>query len=205
MLKTWVGPDYREISQFFLDYTSGEFPCQILFLRREVYGDRSDRDWPPEISFRLPMLKTLSNPYRMGLEWYPRAAREMINMMCHWEGFNIATSQDNWDDAQNKGSCLYKWVHRYDDNETTEESILKDQLLEFETRVWKPMMTRWSDDTETEISMTEGNGESEMTTTNDSGPREPTDAKNRDQGIKRLEVLLGSVLIFSALMLRILT
>ncbi|TGO84274.1 hypothetical protein BPOR_0525g00060 [Botrytis porri] len=38
-LETWIGPDYRQVSELFLNETIG---CQIIFLRRKVYGDLSE-------------------------------------------------------------------------------------------------------------------------------------------------------------------
>ncbi|THV51678.1 hypothetical protein BGAL_0102g00080 [Botrytis galanthina] len=100
-LKTWIGPDYRQVSELFLNETVG---CQIMFLRREVYGDLFDDDsihprekdlaarlrhwkefpfkiWPSNIPFHSPIVKTLSSPYGMGMQWYPTAARELLNII----------------------------------------------------------------------------------------------------------------------------
>ncbi|ESZ95776.1 hypothetical protein SBOR_3793 [Sclerotinia borealis F-4128] len=168
MLKTWVGPDYRPVSETFLRKTSC-IACQIMFLRRDTYGDEPDvelsqtkekdlikrlrlwRDfpvsnWPSNIPFRSPMLRTLPNPYGMGMEWYPTAARDMKNMMCYWGGYDLAGLQDEWDDAQfillsgYHGTCLWRWVHKDDEKDVPETKILKEQLREFEVRILEPIV-----------------------------------------------------------------
>ncbi|CAD6446849.1 831698be-70e1-464d-8be3-253370ffbe89 [Sclerotinia trifoliorum] len=124
MLTTWVGPDYRRVPELFINETSG---CQIMFLRREVYGDKFDGDrihveegalinrlrfwkrfpiaeWHSLVPFRSPILKTLSYPYGMGREWYPTAAREFKNIvMCYWKDFMDRDyhSWATWNEEQN--------------------------------------------------------------------------------------------------------
>ncbi|QSZ31888.1 hypothetical protein DSL72_001457 [Monilinia vaccinii-corymbosi] len=168
LLQTWAGPKYRPVSDAFLNH-SRSIACQIIFLRREVYGETSEdgcmqsqekalmerlmlwkefpvREWPRSVPFRAPMLKTLSNPYGMGMGWYPTAAREVRGIMCHWEGVRGAHFPDIWDSAQfafwlgYDKSCLWRWVQEEDEKDLLEIKMLKNDLRDFEKRVWKPIM-----------------------------------------------------------------
>ncbi|KAF7957097.1 hypothetical protein EAE96_004417 [Botrytis aclada] len=156
-LKTWIGPDYRQVSELFLNETIG---CQIMFLRREVYGDLSCddyihprekalaerirhwkefplKDWPLEAPFLSPTTKILPNPYGMGMQWYPTAARELLNIIAsckrhheiltvYVDGFvvhlSIAVQISHYE------SILWKWVRNRDHEDTAEIKKLKRQV-----------------------------------------------------------------------------
>ncbi|KAA8572192.1 hypothetical protein EYC84_002101 [Monilinia fructicola] len=228
LLKTWAGPDYRPVSDAFLNY-SRSIACQIMFLRRDVYGEVSDdgcmrshekalmerlvlwkefplRDWPRNIAFRSPMLKTLSNPYGMGMDWYPTAAKEVRGMMCHWKGMDGVGFQDSWDAAQFSfwyaydQSCLWHWVAKKDAKDVPEIKRLKKELRDFEKRVWKPILRhlfQLDDVTETDMS-----DEDELEATlGDAAQREATFMIAPRQIASVFRVLLGSLLILSGLFL----
>ncbi|KAF7908900.1 hypothetical protein EAE99_011609 [Botrytis elliptica] len=156
-LKTWIGPEYRQVSELFLNETIG---CQIMFLRREVYGDVSKddyihprekelaerlrhwkefplKDWPSNIPIHSPILKTLSNPYGMGMQWYPTAARELLNIIdsCQrYERNNVSIVGRHPEGIQfsfylsHLDSILWKWVRKRDKKDTAELKKLKRQV-----------------------------------------------------------------------------
>ncbi|TGO54071.1 hypothetical protein BCON_0113g00310 [Botryotinia convoluta] len=156
-LKKWIGPDYRQVSELFLDETIG---CQIMFLRREVYGDVSEDDsihprekelaerlrhwkefpfkiWPSNIPFHSPILKTLSNPYGMGMQWYPTAARELLNIIVsckRYQQINILIRDfhpgyiPHEFYLSNFDSILWNWVRNRENKDTAELKKLKRQV-----------------------------------------------------------------------------
>ncbi|KAF7901489.1 hypothetical protein EAF00_003710 [Botryotinia globosa] len=156
-LKTWIGPDYRQVSELFLNETVG---CQIMFLRREVYGDLSDDDsihprekelaarfrhwkefpfkiWPSNIPFYSPIVKTLSSPYGMGMQWYPTAARELLNIIVSCKIFrqpNVYTPGHHPRVIYHEfyvsylHSILWNWVHKRNNRDSKELKKLKRQV-----------------------------------------------------------------------------
>ncbi|TEY34256.1 hypothetical protein BOTCAL_0640g00070 [Botryotinia calthae] len=160
-LKTWIGPDYRQVSELFLDETKG---CQIMFLHRKIYGDSPDDDvinpheyallkrirhwkhfpfksWPPTIPFHSPILKTLSNPYGMGIQWYSTAAQELLNLLVSCKRYKQLhpVSHDSRlgylpyriSISYIRGP-LWLWVREEDDKDTAEVKDLKRQVRDLE-------------------------------------------------------------------------
>ncbi|KAM0312070.1 hypothetical protein ABEW05_003517 [Botrytis cinerea] len=168
-LKTWIGSDYRQVSELFLDETKG---CQIMFLNRKIYGDLPDDDddvidsrehalskrvrhwknfpfkrWPPKVPFHSPILKTLSNPYGMGIQWYPTAARELLNLIASCERYKqlypvLHDSRLGYLPYRISISYvrgpLWFWVREEDDKDTTEVKDLKRQVRDLENMFGKP-------------------------------------------------------------------
>lgn len=156
-LKTWIGPDYRQVSELFLNETVG---CQIMLLRREVYGDLFDDDsihprekdlaarlrhwkefpfkiWPSNIPFHSPIVKTLSSPYGMGMQWYPTAARELLNIIVSCKIYRQANvfipghhprfiHHEFY--VSNLHSILWNWVHKRNSRDSKELKKLKRQV-----------------------------------------------------------------------------
>ncbi|KAB8301654.1 hypothetical protein EYC80_003491 [Monilinia laxa] len=230
LLKTWAGPNYRPVSDAFLNY-SRSIACQIMFLRRDVYGEVSEdgcmrfqekdlmerlvlwkefplSNWPRRIPFRSPMLTTLSNPYGMGMDWYPTAAKEVRGMMCHWEGMDSTGDfRDSWDVAQVSfwfgydKSCLWDWVQRKDAEDAPEIKRLKKDLRSFEKRVWKPLfwdLYQFDDGMKIDISDDEDELED---TVKDASQGHAAVTIGLRQIASRFGALLGSILILSGLLL----
>ncbi|TGO14990.1 hypothetical protein BPAE_0607g00030 [Botrytis paeoniae] len=156
-LKRWIGPDYRQVSELFLNETIG---CQIMFLRRDVYGDLSEdgsirprekklaerlrhwkdfpiKIWPSNMPFHSPILKTLSSPYGMGMQWYSTAARELLNIIVSckkYQQHNISNIGHHPEYIPYEfylshfDSILWKWVRNRDKKDTAELKKLKREV-----------------------------------------------------------------------------
>ncbi|KAF7863017.1 hypothetical protein EAF04_007100 [Stromatinia cepivora] len=165
--------------------------------------------WPRSIPFRSPMLKTFSCPYGMGMEWYPTAAREARNMMCHWEGFVPGSYEHTWDDAQcafwlgYDRSCLWEWVKKNDEKDLPETKMVKEQLRQHETRVWKLMMAEAMqlDDSVTETLTSDHEEETGIEISDDAYQSDTENRSNLGRVVREAGAISVSVLVLSAFFL----
>lgn len=163
-LKDWIGPDYRRVSELFLNETLG---CQTFWVRRDVYGDRWDNDcpqleekklaqrfydyknfpsksWHQSLTFHSPYLQTLPNPYGLGMQWYLIAGEVMQNIMSRWACELLRwKSPTNMMDASEyqllyayQRSFLHEWIQETNYEDTIEIRTLKRDLRLGEARIW---------------------------------------------------------------------